>query len=126
MDAVDFEGAHGWFLRTVLWAYSGVRHFQADAQFRLMSITPHVTQAFPSSFISSGNGDPLAPQAVVLADKLRKLGVGVDALFFPASLSPALPHEYQFDLDTSQGREAMTRIAAFLKAEIARPRGTAH
>src|SRR3546814_19497010 len=79
-----------------------------------MSITPHVTSAFPRSFISSGNGDPLEPQAVALAEKLRMLDVDVTTLFFPADLSPALPHEYQFDLDTPQGQEALDEIIAFL------------
>lgn len=116
LDAVDYEGDQGWFLRTVLWAYSGIKDFRDDEQFRLMSITPHVTKTFPRSFISSGNGDPLEPQAVALADKLRALDVGVDTLFFPADLSPALPHEYQFNLDTPQGREALTRTIAFLEA----------
>ena len=118
LDAVDYAGEQGWFLRTVLWAYSGTRNFRDNEPFRLMSITPHVTAAFPRSFISSGNGDPLAPQAVALADRLRELGVGVDTLFFPADLSPALPHEYQFDLDTPQGREAMARMLAFLDSVI--------
>jgi hypothetical protein len=86
-----------------------------------MSITPHVTGTFPRSFISSGNGDPLVHQAIALADRLRTLGVDVDALFFPDELRPALPHEYQFNLDTMQGLEAMTRMVAFLEAALAPP-----
>lgn len=105
-------------MKSMLWAYSGGKNFRNNEQFRLMSITPHVTEAFPRSFISSGNGDPLAPQAVALADKLRKLGVGVDALFFPPNLEPSLPHEYQFNLDNLQGCEATSRMLAFLKASM--------
>jgi len=41
-------------------------------------VTNYVTNAFPPSFISSGNGDPLAPQAAALARKLEHLGVRVD------------------------------------------------
>lgn len=67
------------------------------------------------SFISSGNGDPLEPQAVALANKLRSLGVDMDNLFFPATLEPALPHEYQFNLDAPQGREALDRMLVFLE-----------
>src|SRR3546814_1551492 len=40
--------------------------------------------------------------------------VDVNTLFFPADLSPAWPHEYQFDLDTPQGQEALDEIIAFL------------
>jgi len=43
-------------------------------------------------------------------------GVKVDALFFPDDYRPALPHEYQFHLDTGAGREALDRTVRFLKA----------
>jgi acetyl esterase/lipase len=67
-----------WFLKTVLWAYFGVKNFHEDEGFRLTSITERVTGIFPGSFISSGDGDPLAPQAGVLAQKLAGLGVQVE------------------------------------------------
>ena len=85
---VDLEGDFGWFVRTVLWAYSGTRDFMNDERFRLVSVTNYVTNAFPPSFISSGSGDPLAPQAAALARKLEHLGVKVDSLFF-GRLQPA-------------------------------------
>jgi len=115
-SAVNFKGNYGWFLKTVLWAYSGVKNFREDERFNLMSVTNHVTGAFPPSFISSGNADPLTPQAVVLARKLTSLGVRVETLFFPADYVPALPHEYQFNLDEPTGREALNRTLAFLSA----------
>ena len=114
LDAVDYHGNYAWFLKTVLWAYSGTEKFLHDRRFRLMSITPHVTAAFPPSFISSGNGDPLEPQAVALAKKLGSLSVPVETLFFPANRQPALPHEYQFNLDSAAGREALQKMLDFL------------
>ena len=39
VGAVDLEGDQGWFLRTVLWAYSGVKDFTNDEQFKLLSVT---------------------------------------------------------------------------------------
>ena len=118
IEAVDFKGDYGWFVKTVLWAYSGTRNFLSDKRFRLVSVTNYVTGAFPPSFISSGNGDPLAPQAVALARKLEKLGVRVESLFFPAGYSPSLPHEYQFNLDTPAGEEALDRMLAFISASV--------
>jgi acetyl esterase/lipase len=73
---------------------------------KLMSVTGHLTGAFPQSFISSGNGDPLAPQAVAFARKLGGVGVRVETLFFPENHVPRLPHEYQFNLDERDGQEA--------------------
>ena len=115
---VDLDGEYGWLVRTVLWAYSGTKDFMADERFRLASVTEHVTAAFPPAFISSGNGDPLAPQAVALARKLEGLGVRVDGLFFPADYSPPLPHEYQFNLDIPAGQEALERMLAFIATAV--------
>lgn len=114
-SAVNYEGGFGWFLKTVLWAHLGVRNFRDDPRFPLMSITSHVTGAFPPSFISSGNADPLEPQAVALAQRLRALNVHVETLFFPADRVPPLRHEYQFNLDDPAGQEALNRMLAFLE-----------
>ncbi|MER8573523.1 alpha/beta hydrolase [Mesorhizobium sp. M1374] len=114
IESVDLEGDFGWFLKTVLWAYSGTRDFMNDDRFRLISVTHYVTSAFPPAFISSGNGDPLTPQAMALARKLEALGVTVDSLFFPADYTPPLPHEYQFNLDIPAGQEALERTLAFI------------
>jgi acetyl esterase/lipase len=113
--SVNFEGNYGWFLKAVLWAYSGAKNFREDERFQLMSVTRHVTKDFPPSFISTGNGDPLAPQAVALVQKLEQLGVRVDSLFFPSERKPPLRHEYQFNLDDPAGREALNRMLAFLE-----------
>ena len=115
-SSVNFEGNYAWFRKTLLWAYLGVKNFRENERFPLMSVTGHVTSSFPASFISSGNGDPLVPQAVALAQKLDDLGVNVETLFFPGDRAPALPHEYQFNLDEAPGREALKRMLGFLEA----------
>jgi acetyl esterase/lipase len=94
------------------------RNFLTDERFKLASVTGHVTPAFPPSFISSGNGDPLVPQAVALARKLKMLGVKVDSLFFPDDYAPPLPHEYQFNLDSRAGQEALSRMLAFIDVAV--------
>ena len=112
---VKFDGQSGCFVRTVLWAYSGTKDFMEDDEFKLMAITPHVSSRFPRAFISSGNGDPLLPQARDLAHRLETLGVPVIPLFFPDTLEPALPHEFQFNLDTPQGQLVLERSVIFVK-----------
>lgn len=119
IDAVDYDGPFGWFSHTVLWAYSGVKDFLDDERFRLMSVTNHVGPGFPPAFISSGNGDPLLKQAEALAGRLEGLGARVDSLFFPPGTTPPLPHEYQFDLDRPEGRQALARMRAFLAGVLA-------
>lgn len=113
--AMNFEGPFANFMRTVIWSYVGTPdpHDPLVAQ---MSVTPHVTAAYPPVFISVGNADPLAPQSVALAEALRAQGVEVDALFFPNDHHPPLDHEYQLLLSSDAGRLALERSVAFLTA----------
>ena len=112
----DFDGPFGGFLRTVLWSYSGTRDFQTDPAFATASVLNYVTDAFPPSFISAGNADPLGPQSMALADALKAKGVRVDTLFFPSDHQPPLPHEYQFNLEGDDGKLALERAVAFLQS----------
>lgn len=45
----------------------------------------------------------------------------MQTLFYPAKHSPALPHEYQFNLDSVDGRNALDRIDTFLHATLSEP-----
>jgi acetyl esterase/lipase len=114
IGAVNLEGSFGGFLRTVLWSYSGRKDWTGDERFGTASVVNYVTPAFPPSFISAGNGDPLLPQSRAMAAALAAQGVRVDSLFFPADYTPSLPHEYQFNLDTDAGRQALERAVRFL------------
>lgn len=105
-------GAAGWFVQTVLWSYSGVRDFMNDDDFLKASITPNVTASFPPTFITSGDADPLEPQARALFRRLDDLGVDTTSLFFEAGTG--LQHEYQFNLDTEEGQRAYRELAQFL------------
>jgi acetyl esterase len=113
--SLNFRGSYGEFMRTLLWAYLGTRD-PHDPRMRELSLTPRVTAAYPSVFISVGNADPLAPQSVAFAEALRAKGVQVDALFFPQDHDPPLEHEYQMLLSTDAGRLAFDRLVAFLTA----------
>jgi len=117
--AVRFDGPFGGFLKTVLWSYLGERDFQRTPQFARIAVTTYVTPAFPATFISAGNGDPLEPQSREFARKLSSLGVRVDSLFFAKEYTPSLPHEYQFNLDIDAGRLALEQSVAFVRRESA-------
>lgn len=116
VEMANLDGPFGFFLRTVLWSYSGTKDFRNDSTFKLMSVRNHVTAHFPRTFISAGNGDPLAPQSVVLADRLKVLGVPTETMFFSPDYTPKLPHEYQFNLDQEAGKQAFDRMVRFLEA----------
>ena len=111
---VQWDSPFAGFMRTVLWSYMGRKDFLDDPRLDAFSVARHVTPAFPPAFISAGNADPLEPHSHALAAALRKQGVRVDTLFFPEAYAPPLPHEYQFNLDSEAGRQAMERSVAFL------------
>ena len=106
------------------WAYGGKRNAMDDPQFRLMALPRHVTADFPPAFISAGNGDPLLGQSERMADSLRAAGAPVETLFFPADRTPALGHEYQFDLDSAAGKQAFERMVAFARRVSEKKAGT--
>ncbi|MEE2032003.1 alpha/beta hydrolase [Rhodococcus chondri] len=112
------EGGHGligWGVQQALWAYTGARDFGSSEAARQMSALFAVTAEFPPTFVTGGNADPLtATQSRPLADKLTRLGVEVDALFYPDDHTPELSHEYQFDLSTQDARTALDRTISFV------------
>jgi acetyl esterase/lipase len=108
------RGPYGHFMNTATWAYSGRRDGLQGEHLSQFSVARFVTAEFPPAFISAGNGDPLLPHSRALAEALGRQGVQVDALFFPEDHKPAVPHEYQFNLDTDAGREALERAIIFV------------
>ncbi|RIX27472.1 alpha/beta hydrolase [Sphingomonas edaphi] len=108
-------GILGWFVQSAGWAYSGKRDWRDDAQFRTMSVAPHLNSAFPPAFVSAGNADPLGPQSVAMAQALKQAGVAVETLFYPSDYTPPLGHEYQFDLTSEAGRMALKKSVTWLR-----------
>ncbi len=109
-----------WGDTTSLWAYTGDRDLANSVALQQMSSFNFVTKNFPATYISGGNADPLTEaQSKPLAAKLASLGVSVDALFWPANETPALPHEYQFKLNLDAAQTALNRTLAFLAARLA-------
>jgi acetyl esterase len=114
LSLAKLEGVFGHFMQTAIWSYSGVRDVRAATKLNEFSVARYVTPEFPPAFISAGNADRLLAHSRALAEALVRQGVQVDALFFPNDYRPTLPHEYQFNLDTDAGREALERAVRFL------------
>ncbi|MFB2582790.1 alpha/beta hydrolase [Herbiconiux sp. P15] len=108
-------GVGGWGFRVALWSYLGERDWVDTPGGEQMSTLDYVTAAFPRTWISGGNGDPLtATQSEPLTEKLEGLGVAVTPVFYPTDHEPELPHEYQFHLDYADAQTAFTSTIAFL------------
>jgi acetyl esterase len=112
---------------TLLWAYSGKKHYWDDPVFAYASVARHVSAAFPPSLISAGNGDPLLRQSQRMAAALTELDVPVETLFFDGH-QPPLPHEYHLDLPRPGAQFALGRIVAHVSRHTADPvyGGTEH
>jgi len=105
-----------WGSDVSVWAYTGTRD-KSSPIIHQASTYYHVAKAFPATFISGGNGDPLtAAQSVPFADQLKSLNIPVTTLFFSQDHIPSLPHEYQFTFN-SDGKEAFMDMTRFLKTK---------
>lgn len=109
------DGVVGWGLKTAMWAYTGERTWAEGSAGATMSTLNWVSEDFPATYISGGNGDGLTwLQSIPMAQRLDELGVDVTTLFWPADHEPALPHEYQFHLDMPDAQTALQQTIDFL------------
>lgn len=115
---VDYDNElFGFFMRTVLWSYSGTKSFLDDPAFLCTALTQHVDAAYPPSFVSTGPADPLLRQNEEWVAALEGAGVDVTPLFFDAATTPeSVGHEYQLALNTPEARQAMVAQVAFLRS----------
>jgi acetyl esterase/lipase len=119
LDVVSLIGQRGFggmFVRTLVRAYLGTLD-PRDPPLANYATVHSVSAAFPPSFITVGNGDPLDPQSRALSAKLKSLGVEAETLFYPSDHRPRLLHEYQYDFDGADGPRAFAKALAFLKAK---------
>ncbi|RLV51396.1 alpha/beta hydrolase, partial [Aeromicrobium phragmitis] len=64
--------------------------------------------------VTGGNADPLTPQGKAFAERLTAAGVDVTTMFWPDDYTPALQHEFQFDLRLEAAQETLAATRAFL------------
>jgi acetyl esterase len=83
------------------------------------AVTSQVSEAFPATFSTAGNADPLLPQSREMVAALEAKRVPVETLFYPDDHRPALGHEYQFDVSLADGRTALERVIAFFRGHAA-------
>jgi acetyl esterase/lipase len=113
MSTVGGTGFPG--LRTYLWSYTGTRNWLAYPQIDQLSTTRQVTAAYPPTFLTVGDADPLRTQATELAGALRSRGVPVTTLFWHGQ---KLGHEYQFHFDHPQAEVNFQHTLQFLAQRL--------
>ena len=111
----DLNGISAWGFKIALWSYTGTRNWSDEPPGLTMSTIRFATEDFPATYITGGNGDGLTwLQSIPMAQRLEELGVDVTARFYEADHEPALPHEYQFQLDLDEAQVALQDTIDFL------------
>lgn len=119
----ELDGLPAWGFKVALWAYTGTKNWSELPSGATMSTIEFVTEDFPPTYISGGNGDGLTwLQSIPMAQRLAELEVPVTELFWPAPHQPELPHEYQFHLDRPEAQEALTATLDWLAETTSMPR----
>ena len=119
----ELDGLPAWGFKVALWAYTGTKDWSELPSGATMSTIEFVTEDFPPTYISGGNGDGLTwLQSIPMAQRLNDLGVPVTELFWPAPHEPELPHEYQFHLDLPEAQDALTETIDWLAETTTRER----
>ncbi|WP_456697804.1 alpha/beta hydrolase fold domain-containing protein [Aeromicrobium sp. P5_D10] len=77
------------------------------------SVDDGVTRAFPPTWLSGGNADPLTPQVKEFASTLTSRGVDVETMFWAKDHAPPLGHEYQFNLGLAESVKTLESAVAF-------------
>jgi acetyl esterase/lipase len=106
------------YLDAIARSYLDMQRFDPAMVPETFPIPANLTPDMPPVFITVGNNDLLTAHSEALAAAARRKGVTTETLFFPAAYKPALPHEYQFDLSTAAGQEALARTRAFLARQF--------
>ncbi|RLV56160.1 alpha/beta hydrolase [Aeromicrobium phragmitis] len=109
----DAHGVEGWFIRTIGRAYFATSSFD-EPHVHDASVADQVGPAYPPTLVTGGNADPLTRQGKAFAERLAAAGVDVTALFWPDDYTPALQHEFQFDLRLEAAQETLAATRDFL------------
>lgn len=111
-----------WYIRTVIWAYTGQKDVADSPELSPLSLVDHVSAAYPPSFISTGPSDPLLSHSESMSAHLEAAGAETTTLFFDPETTPeSVGHEYALALDTPQAAQAMVETVAFLHAHTDGP-----
>lgn len=104
------------FFTRVAWSYLGQRDWSVIDQYQLLSIVDHVSNKFPSTFITDGTKDSFTQQGETLARALRLKGVQVTDVFYDDDKE--LKHEYQFQMNQEASVETFKKLIEFLDQRI--------
>ncbi|WP_061100848.1 alpha/beta hydrolase [Enterococcus faecalis] len=101
------------FVKTVAWSLIGTKDWKNDPKLFQASLVDHVSNEFPPTYITDGNAYSFQEQGITLENRLNKLGVPVQGLFYTND-KKEITHEYQFDYSTTEAKECYQQTLKFL------------
>ncbi len=93
---------------------TGKKRFEGTVEAENMNTVAWITQDFPAVFLTCGDKDPLITQANEMLAALARNCVHATA-YLPESGKKTLWHEFQKQLKTPEGAEAMERLTKYLE-----------
>lgn len=116
MDTIGESGFP--YLNSILWAYTGKKHWRDFNRLDELSSSRWVTPEWPPCLISAGDADELREQSYALARSLGAQGVSMTTVFHDGS-DKGLRHAYELGYDTAEGLEVLRRTLDFLDTHTA-------
>jgi acetyl esterase/lipase len=109
------RGGTRWFVDSLMWTFTGSRHYLEDARFAGLSVAGHVTSDYPPTFLACGSDDPMIAHQFVMDEALEDAGVRHET-----HIAEGAGHQFQFELGTTQAQTALAEVHAFV-ATLLRP-----
>lgn len=105
------------FFDKFAWAYTGKKDYENYSKIDEMSTIKHIDKNYPSTFITSGDADPLEPQSLEFAKILKEKGIDTTTLFWTGR-NIGLYHDYIYELDTKEAQKSYEMMINFLNEHI--------
>jgi Esterase/lipase len=97
----------------VMYSYFGSKKWKDEKTLKEASVLNHITKNFPPSFITDGNTFSFEDQGKDLVKILKEKNIEVKEKFYDKK-DVTLSHEYQFQMDTKEGKEVFSLVTKFL------------
>lgn len=95
------------------WAVTGYREWHRSDQTERMDVVGHMTDEFPSAFLSDGNWWTFDNQLAVVESVLQDHKIYHEIVKFPRPGHRRLPHEFQFDLTRPESLVVFDEMVGF-------------
>lgn len=105
------------FLGQAMWMVTGEKDWKSYSRLEELNTQKNITEAYPATFITCGDKDPLLSQSEDMAAALKAKGV-FTLSYFPISAPDALNHEYQRDFRLNECQTAMILTLEFMKTHM--------